>query len=132
MCECTVLPAKSDSAVMFCLQSYLMIDRSPVYESYPQERINTQVILSIRVCASGVYKLIFDLTIVNKRLCHCHPRLARQLLHMYGMLLTIISETPMQHGVLEEKLYSEWRAISDQPAVDVNWRLSLSITLSAQ
>ena len=49
----------------------------------------------------------------------------------YGMLLTIISETSMQHWVLEEELYSEWRAIFDQPAVDVNWRLSLSITLSA-
>ena len=32
----TVLPAKSDSDVMFCLQSYqgLMIDRSLVYQSY--------------------------------------------------------------------------------------------------
>ena len=43
----TVLPAKSDSDVMFCFQSYqgLIIDRSLSYESYPQEdRINTQVI----------------------------------------------------------------------------------------
>ena len=42
----TVLPAKSDSDVMFCLQSYegLIIDRSLVYLSYPQDRINTQVI----------------------------------------------------------------------------------------
>ena len=41
-----VLPAKSDSDVMFCLQSYqgLMIDRSLVYLSYPQDRINTQVV----------------------------------------------------------------------------------------
>ena len=41
-----VLPDKSDSDVMFCLQSYygLRIDRSLVYSSYPQDRINTQVI----------------------------------------------------------------------------------------
>ena len=39
----TFLPVKSDSDVMFCLQSYqgLIIDRSLVY---PQDRINTQVI----------------------------------------------------------------------------------------
>ena len=42
----TVLPAKSDSDFMFCLQSYkgLISDRSLVYKSYPQDRINTQVI----------------------------------------------------------------------------------------
>ena len=42
----TVVPAKSDSDVMFCLQSNqgLRIDRSLVYKSYPQDRINTQVI----------------------------------------------------------------------------------------
>ena len=42
----TVLPAKDDSDIMFCLQSYkgLRIDRSLVYSSYPQDRINTQVI----------------------------------------------------------------------------------------
>ena len=42
----TVVPTKSDSDVMFCLQSYqgLMIDKSIVYQSYPQDRINTQVI----------------------------------------------------------------------------------------
>ena len=36
-----VLPAKSDSDVMFCLQSNqgLRIDRSLVYQSYPQELI---------------------------------------------------------------------------------------------
>ena len=40
------LLAKSDSYVMFCLQTYqeLRIDRSIVYQSYPQDRINTQVI----------------------------------------------------------------------------------------
>ena len=44
--EITVLPAKSDNDVMFCLQSYqgLRIDRSLVYYSYPQDRIHTQVI----------------------------------------------------------------------------------------
>ena len=42
----TVVPAKSDSDVMFCLQSYqgLLIDKSLVYLSYPADRINTQVI----------------------------------------------------------------------------------------
>ena len=42
----TVLPAKSDSGDMFCLQSYqeLRIDRSLVYLFYPQDRSNTQVI----------------------------------------------------------------------------------------
>ena len=42
----TVVPAKSDSDAMLCLQSYqgLRIDRSPVYLSYPQDRINTQMI----------------------------------------------------------------------------------------
>ena len=42
----TVVPTKSDSDVMFCLQSYhgLIIDRSLVYYSYPQDRINTHVI----------------------------------------------------------------------------------------
>ena len=40
------MPFKSDSDVMFCLQSDqgLRIDRSLVYKSYPQDRINTQVI----------------------------------------------------------------------------------------
>ena len=42
----TVLPVKSDSDIMFCLKSYqgLTIDRSLAYESYPQDRIHTQVI----------------------------------------------------------------------------------------
>ena len=40
------MPAKSDSDVIFCLQIYqrLRIDRSLVYQSYPQDKINTQVI----------------------------------------------------------------------------------------
>ena len=44
--KATVLPAKSDSDVIFRLQSYLglRIDRSLVYLSYPQDGINTQVI----------------------------------------------------------------------------------------
>ena len=47
----TVLPAKSDSDAMFCLQSYqgLIIDRS--------QKNN----LSISVSSSGVYKLVFYL-----------------------------------------------------------------------
>ena len=42
----TVLPANSDSDIMFSLQvnQGLKIDRSLVYESYPQDRINTQLI----------------------------------------------------------------------------------------
>ena len=42
----TVMPAKSDGDVMFCLQSYqgIRIDRSLVYQFFPQDRINTQVI----------------------------------------------------------------------------------------
>ena len=44
--QTTVLPAKSDSYVMFCLQRYqgLIIDRSLVYYRNPIHRINTQVI----------------------------------------------------------------------------------------
>ena len=105
----SVLLPKSDSDVMFCLQSFqgLIIDRSIAYESYPQDRINTIQYniytiqyffsikhitmfiaytltyiyasdLSIRVSSSGVYKLMFYLTIVNKILRHCHSWLARQ------------------------------------------------------
>ena len=42
----TVLPAESDSYLVFCLQGYqgLRIDRSLVFWSYLQDRINTQVI----------------------------------------------------------------------------------------
>ena len=41
----TVLPVKSDSDVMLCLQNQgLIIDRSLVYLSYPQDMINAQVI----------------------------------------------------------------------------------------
>ena len=41
----TILSAKIDSGGMFCLQhdQELMIDKPLVYESYPQDRINTQV-----------------------------------------------------------------------------------------
>ena len=54
----TVMLAKSDIDVMFCLQSYrgLIIDRAHVYQSYPQDRINTHVIyrfvLARVVCTS--------------------------------------------------------------------------------
>ena len=79
----TVVPVKSDSDVMFCLQSYqgLRIDRSLVVLSYPQDRINTQVIYrftSIHVSSSEVCTLVFYLAIVNKVLRHCHSWLARQ------------------------------------------------------
>ena len=49
-----VLPAKSDSDIMFCLQSYqgLRIDRS--------------LWIGIRISSSDVNKLMFYLTIVNK------------------------------------------------------------------
>ena len=42
----TVLPAKSDSDVLFCLHSCrgLIINRSLLYLSYQQDRINTKVI----------------------------------------------------------------------------------------
>ena len=42
----TVKLPKSDSDIMFCLQSYrgLIIDRPLVYYPYPQDRVNTQVI----------------------------------------------------------------------------------------
>ena len=55
---CTVLPVKSDSDFMFCLQNYhgLRIDRSHVYTSD----------LSIRFSSSEVYTLVFYLAIVNK------------------------------------------------------------------
>ena len=41
--ESTVLPARSDSDVMFCLQSHwgLRIYRSLMYQYYPVDRINT-------------------------------------------------------------------------------------------
>ena len=54
----TVLPAESDSDAMFCLLIYqrLIIDRSLVYKSYPQDRINTQVVYQFALaqveCAS--------------------------------------------------------------------------------
>ena len=56
----TVLPAKSDSDVMFCLQSY----RGLTF----QDRINTQVIyqfalaqvLAWRISKCVVYKLMFN------------------------------------------------------------------------
>ena len=58
----TALLAKSDSGVMFCLQSYMyqrhIIDRLIVYLSYPQDIINTRD-LSIRVNSSWMYKLFF-------------------------------------------------------------------------
>ena len=66
----TVLLAKSDSGVMFCLQSYQrhIIDRL---------NINTKVIYRFALtqveCKSYIY-----LAIVNKILHHCHSLLAEQ------------------------------------------------------
>ena len=78
----TVVPSKSESDDMFCLQSYhrLVIHKSLVYK---QDRINTQVNLSIRASSSGVYKLMFDLAIVNKILRHCHSWLAGQYFELF-------------------------------------------------
>ena len=47
---CTILPAKSDSDVMFCLQCYqgLRIDRSLLF--YPNRRIGLIHKLSIYLC----------------------------------------------------------------------------------
>ena len=59
---CTVLPAKSDSDVMFCLQSYqgLRIDRSLVYQSYLQDSmINTQVIYQFPLAQMECTRLCF-------------------------------------------------------------------------
>ena len=57
----TVLPAKSDRDFMFCLQSYqgLIIDRSLVYKSYPQDRINTQVIYQFAIAHVKCTRLSF-------------------------------------------------------------------------
>ena len=57
--EITVLSVKSDSDVMICLQSYqgLIIDISLVYYSYPQDRINTQVIY--RFVFAQVFQVMF-------------------------------------------------------------------------
>ena len=59
-----VLPAKSDSEVMFCLQSYqgLIIDSD----------------LSNRVSSSDVYKVDVLLNNCKQNIRHCHSLLARQ------------------------------------------------------
>ena len=56
----TVLPAKT---VLFTTLSWIIIDRSLVYLSYPQDRINTQVIYRFTLAQVGC---TFYLTIVNK------------------------------------------------------------------
>ena len=57
----TVLPAKSVSDVMFCLQCYqgLRMDRSLVYLSYPQDRINTQLIYPFALAQVDCISLCF-------------------------------------------------------------------------
>ena len=71
----TVMPAKSDSDVVASKDiesiNYLCI--------YPIRVIGLIYTRStIRVGLSGVYKLMFNLTIINKLLHHCHFWLARQ------------------------------------------------------
>ena len=56
MSGAAVLSAKSDSYVKFCLQSQqrLRIDRSLVYNSYPQDMINTQVIYRFALAQGNI------------------------------------------------------------------------------
>ena len=65
----TVLPAKSDSKVMFCLQNYqgLIIYRSTD--------------LSIRVSSGEVYTLVFYLAIVSKVFHHCKLLVDTTVIH---------------------------------------------------
>ena len=77
--QATVKPAKSDRDVMFCLQNYqgLRIDISLVYQSYPQDRINTQVIYRFAL-AQVECTSYFLLIKINKTRRHCQSWLARQ------------------------------------------------------
>ena len=67
---CPVLPTKSDSDFMFCLQSHqgLRIDRSLVYMyySYPQDRSNTQAIYRFALAQAECTSYINVLTTVIK------------------------------------------------------------------
>ena len=74
----TVLPAKSDSDVMFVYKvimdlesiDHVCVSILPAgYDQYTSD-------LSICVGSSGVYKFMFYLTIVNIILRHCHSWLA--------------------------------------------------------
>ena len=58
----TVLPTKSDSGLMFCLQRYQ--DLESIDHS----------------CINPIHRLMFYITIVNKTRHHCHSRLAGQYL----------------------------------------------------
>ena len=60
--------AKSDSDDMFYLQSYqgLIIDRSFVYQPYPKDRINAQVIYQFALAQVGCVHVNVLLTIINK------------------------------------------------------------------
>ena len=55
--QTTVLTGKSDSDVMFYLQRYqgLGIDRSLVYQSYPHDRIDAQVICRFALALEDVH-----------------------------------------------------------------------------
>ena len=75
----TVLSAKNDNDVMFCLQTYEGLESI--------DRLYIDPICGIGLihkwstdshCSRGVYTLMFSLTIVNKVLRHCHFWLARQ------------------------------------------------------
>ena len=95
----TVLSAKSDSDIMFCLQSHqgLIIDRSPVYQ---QDIINIKVIYRFalaqvectRYCCNKIYR-------------HCHSWLARQYREYFNCVNSIqdhyhyvITATPTADG----------------------------------
>ena len=76
----TVVPAKSDSDIIVCLQFLrksinlntplllTRIDRSLVYKSYPADRINTE----------EIYRFLCLDNFVNKTGRHCHSWLAGQ------------------------------------------------------
>ena len=79
-CALTVLPAKSDSNVMFCLKHFqgLTIGRSLVHQSYPQDRITTQVIYRSASGQVECASYLFYLAIINPLLRYCHSWFARQ------------------------------------------------------
>ena len=71
----TVLPAKSDSGVMFCLQNYQDLKLIDHLCINPIRRIYR---FSLAQLESTIDKSMFYLTIVNTILRHCHSWLARQ------------------------------------------------------
>ena len=77
----TVVPAKSESGIMFCLQGYQVLESIDYMYINPIRRIGS----IDSVSSSRVYKLMFYLTIVNKTRRHCHSWLARQYLWLISM-----------------------------------------------